>query len=174
LRIHIPYKIYQKCYKWSTKCSKTTTYYSHFDSRDDHKKRIIDHALGKYAEIAFYKFAKSRGLQPTKPDFTITKNKSHSPDIIIKNKAFHVKTQTVAVAKKYGISGVFHSKNNPVGYIVLTVANPIQEYVDIICVAKIKNYQWQSTVKKHKHKKAICLKDIKQKDIKYRSKTNGR
>lgn len=67
------------------------------------REDLIAGALG---EIAAYKVLKKAGHELAKPDFTIYKKgeKSYDADLRIKNKRFHVKSQTKKSADTYGPS----------------------------------------------------------------------
>jgi hypothetical protein len=64
---------------------------------------IVSGAMG---EIAVYKALKRAGHDLRKPDFDIysEENKSYDADLRIKKKHFHVKSQTMESAKRYGKS----------------------------------------------------------------------
>jgi len=75
-----------------------------YQSRGGFKREdLIAGALG---EIAAYKVLKKAGHELAKPDFTIYEKgqKSYDADLRIKNKRFHVKSQTKKSADTYGPS----------------------------------------------------------------------
>jgi hypothetical protein len=98
---------------------------------------IVSGALG---EIAVYKVLKKAGYELRKPDFDIydTRGKSYDADLRIKNKHFHVKSQTKESAEKYGRSWLcqrrdpLFAKGGYNHYLVTTVVDLDKNEVEVL------------------------------------------
>ena len=73
----------------------------------------VDIISGALAEIAVYKFLRSKGIKVSKPDFGIYKKgeKSYDADLTYKDKKFHVKGQTYDSVKLYGESWLMQRRD---------------------------------------------------------------
>ncbi len=99
----------KKCEEFAdARCSGDTKLY---EKRGGFKR--VDIVAGAMAEIATYKFLRSKGIKVSKPDFQIYEvgSKSYEADLSIGNKKFHVKGQTYQSSLMYGESWLMQKKD---------------------------------------------------------------
>jgi len=72
-----------------------------------------DIVVGALAELAAYRYLKSRGFKVKRPDFSIhdAKKKSYDADLSDGERHFHVKGQSISSALKYGNSWLMQRKD---------------------------------------------------------------
>lgn len=147
-------------------------YKSRGELRD--QKIFQDIVTGACAEIAVYRLLKNKGIEATKPDFKIyeTRKKSFAADLETEIGAFHIKSQTLESANKYGASWLFQ-KYDPLlkdghldEYMVFCIVEGREVTVEHICHIKdiIDNDVLdEPKVWRYRHSKyAIYLEDVKE------------
>jgi hypothetical protein len=94
--------------------------------------KVDDIIVGAAAEIGAFKALRRAGLNPSEPDFEIysAAKKSFSPDLVARNKGFHVKGQKMSSAKTYGYSWILQ-KEDPI------VNIPIPGHYFIFCTVDL-------------------------------------
>jgi hypothetical protein len=84
---------------------------SHYASRNQFNddKRKLDQQVGKFGEIAVYKYLKLKNYDVSYPDFQIysASKKSWDYDLKTPDINFHVKSQSITQGNRYGISWLF-------------------------------------------------------------------
>jgi len=135
MKINITDKERNTCNEFATKRTENNNLY---------KKRggfkIEDIISGSMGEIAVYKALKKNGHTLRKPDFEIYSNrrKSYDADLKSGNKHFHVKSQTLDSASKYGKSWLCQRKDPLFAnsgynhYLVTTIVDLEKNTVEIL------------------------------------------
>lgn len=84
--------------------------HSYYKDRNQKDQTIIQNQIfiGKKGEIGVWKWLKSKSIQCSDIDFTVTKKKSFKPDIIVEgNIPCHIKSQSIETAKIFSESWTF-------------------------------------------------------------------
>ena len=142
---------------------------------DKMKEDIIVGTLGEWAA---YKYLKEKGIEVSKPDMKIYENKrkSFAADLLCESYKFHVKSQSIVSANRYGYSWLCQKTDrllNKPGdneYFIFTgVDVPTVEILAIVKVQDIIDNKLIGTPKvwRYQHTKhALYLDDIKNSKIK--------
>lgn len=143
-----------------------------------HDKIIDDIRIGAMAEIAAYRAVKDKVKELSFPDFKIydKKNKSFDADLTGEGVRFHVKSQSLESAKKYGSSWLFQKRdkllNAPGGdefFIFCIVTGLEVEIKGIVSVSELvmKDLVKEPKVWRYRNtKRAIYLHDVINSDLK--------
>ena len=108
------FEIIKLCEHFAENCYKTNIKEYYRRNQKDLEKIKKDIAFGKMAEFAIYFIFLEKGIKDISiPDISIYnyKNKSFEGDLKCKDYVFHIKTQTLESAIKFGESWMFQKKD---------------------------------------------------------------
>lgn len=95
------------------------------------RQDIVAGALG---EIASFLWLQERGYDVSNPDFSIHNKKSFGADLVSETHSFHIKSQTIESAEKYGDSWILQRTDR-------LVSSPEKGHYLILCNVDIENLE---------------------------------
>ena len=101
-----------KCLAFASACMESNKHWYSKRNQTNETKIIEDIYIGKMGEVATYLYFKSLNLPCTAPDFEIyeAKQKSYSADLKQEDKYVHVKSQSMASSRRYGVSWILQCR----------------------------------------------------------------
>jgi hypothetical protein len=113
MKIPISPEIVRACEEFAEKRAKSSEDLYRLRGEASYQKMKADIYTGALAEFAVYEYLKSKNIKVSPPDLNIyeVRQKSFGADLKGETKNFHVKSQTVEAATKYGASWLFQNSD---------------------------------------------------------------
>jgi hypothetical protein len=101
-----------KCLAFAAACMESNKHWYAKRNQTNLDKIVEDIYVGKMGEVATYLYFKSLDLPCSKPDFEIyeARNKSYDADLKQGEKYVHVKSQSLASSRRYGVSWILQCR----------------------------------------------------------------